>query len=84
MPPRSSVDDKLGTDFQKKIDLNSCSARDFRSYPGMYPGLARKIDSNKPYRSVDDVLSLDLTSAEKEVFERHRENFVVPSSGFDF
>jgi photosystem II PsbU protein len=81
MPPWSSVDDKLGTGFGKKIDLNNCSVRDFRSYPGMYPGIAGKIVRNKPYSSVDDVLCLDLTSEEKEVFERNRENFVVRGVG---
>lgn len=47
----------------------------------MYPGIAGKIVRNKPYSSVDDVLCLDLTSEEKEVFERNRENFVVRGVG---
>ena len=42
-----------------------------------------------PYDSVDDVLSLDLTERQKELFSKYRDNFVVtaPSialkEGFD-
>jgi photosystem II PsbU protein len=34
---RNTADDKLATEFGKKIDLNNTNVRAFRKYPGMYP-----------------------------------------------
>ena len=51
--------------------------------------VAGKIVLGGPYESVDDVLSLDLTDRQKELFDKYRENFTVtePSialnEGFD-
>jgi photosystem II PsbU protein len=72
-----------------KVDLNNSSVRRFQQFPGMYPTLAGKIVLGGPYDSVDDVLTLDLTERQKELFEKYRDNFVVtaPSialnEGFD-
>ncbi len=72
-----------------KVDLNNSSVRRFQQFPGMYPTLAGKIVLGGPYDSVDDVLNLDLTERQKELFEKYRDNFVVtaPSialnEGFD-
>jgi len=72
-----------------KVDLNNSSVRRFQQFPGMYPTLAGKIVLGGPYDSVDDVLNLDLTERQKELFETYRDNFVVtaPSialnEGFD-
>ncbi|CAI8369814.1 MAG: Photosystem II 12 kDa extrinsic protein [Cyanobium sp. ARS6] len=71
------------------MDLNNSSVRRFQQFPGMYPTLAGKIVLGGPYESVDDVLSLDLTDRQKELFDKYRENFTVtePSialnEGFD-
>jgi len=86
--PRNVADDKIA-ERGDKVDLNNCSVRRFQSYPGMYPTLAGKIVLGGPYQSVDDVLNLDLTDRQKELFNRFKDNFTVtaPSialnEGFD-
>ena len=85
---RNVADDKIA-ERGDKVDLNNSSVRRFQQFPGMYPTLAGKIVLGGPYESVDDVLSLDLTDRQKELFEKYRDNFTVtaPSialnEGFD-
>ncbi|QNI59955.1 photosystem II 12 kDa extrinsic PsbU protein [Synechococcus sp. BIOS-U3-1] len=85
---RNVADDKIA-ERGEKVDLNNSSVRRFQQFPGMYPTLAGKIVLGGPYESVDDVLSLDLTDRQKELFEKYRDNFTVtePSialnEGFD-
>ena len=85
---RNVADDKIA-ERGDKVDLNNSSVRRFQQFPGMYPTLAGKIVLGGPYESVDDVLSLDLTERQKELFSKYRDNFVVtaPSialnEGFD-
>jgi photosystem II PsbU protein len=55
----------------------------------MYPTLAGKIVLGGPYNSVDDVLKLDLTERQKELFDKYKDNFTVTApevalnEGFD-
>ena len=85
---RNVVDDKIA-ERGDKVDLNNSSVRRFQQFPGMYPTLAGKIVLGGAYDSVDDVLGLDLTERQKELFSKYRDNFVVtaPSialnEGFD-
>jgi photosystem II PsbU protein len=85
---RNLADDKIA-ERAGKIDLNNCSVRRFQQFPGMYPTLAGKIVLGGPYNSVDDVLSLDLTDRQKELFEKYKDNFTVTpqaialNEGFD-
>ena len=85
---RNSADDKIA-ERAGTVDLNNCSVRRFQQYPGMYPTLAGKIVLGGPYQSVDDVLKLDLTQRQQELFEKYKDNFTVtaPSialnEGFD-
>ena len=85
---RNVADDKIA-ERGDKVDLNNSSVRRFQQFPGMYPTLAGKIVLGGPYDSVDDVLNLDLTERQKELFSKYRDNFVVtaPSialnEGFD-
>ena len=85
---RNVADDKIA-ESAGKVDLNNSSVRRFQQYPGMYPTLAGKIVLGGPYQNVDDVLKLDLTDRQKELFEKYKENFTVtpPSialnEGFD-
>ena len=85
---RNVADDKIA-ERGEKVDLNNSSVRRFQQFPGMYPTLAGKIVLGGPYESVDDVLSLDLTDRQKELFQKYRDNFTVtePSialnEGFD-
>jgi photosystem II PsbU protein len=85
---RNIADDKLA-ERGDKVDLNNSSVRRFQEFPGMYPTLAGKIVLGGPYQSVDDVLSLDLTERQKELFNKYKGNFTVtpPSialnEGFD-
>ena len=73
---RNLIDDKIA-ERAGKVDLNNCSVRRFQDYPGMYPTLAGKIVLGGPYQSVDDVLSLDLTERQKELFNNYKDNFTV-------
>jgi photosystem II PsbU protein len=85
---RNEIDDKLAESVGK-VDLNNASVRRFQQYPGMYPTLAGKIVLGGPYDSVDDVLALDLTDRQKELFNKYKDNFTVTppaialNEGFD-
>jgi photosystem II PsbU protein len=85
---RNIADDKIA-ERAGKIDLNNCSVRRFQEFPGMYPTLAGKIVLGGPYNSVDDVLDLDLTERQKELFQKYKDNFTVTApevalnEGFD-
>jgi photosystem II PsbU protein len=85
---RNEADDKIAA-IGGKVDLNNSSVRRFQQYPGMYPTLAGKIVLGGPYQSVDDVLKLDLTPRQKELFEKYKDNFTVTppaialNEGFD-
>jgi photosystem II PsbU protein len=85
---RNLADDKIA-ERGGKIDLNNCSVRRFQQFPGMYPTLAGKIVLGGPYNSVDDVLALDLTDRQKELFSKYKDNFTVTppaialNEGFD-
>ena len=85
---RNEIDDKLAESVGK-VDLNNASVRRFQQYPGMYPTLAGKIVLGGPYDSVDDVLELDLTDRQKELFNKYKDNFTVTppaialNEGFD-
>ncbi len=85
---RNEIDDKIA-ESGGKVDLNNASVRRFQQYPGMYPTLAGKIVLGGPYDSVDDVLNLDLTDRQKELFNKYKDNFTVTppaialNEGFD-
>ena len=73
---RNVADDKI-PERDGKVDLNNSSVRRFQQFPGMYPTMAWKIVLGGPYTSVDDVLSLDLSERQVELFEKYRDNFTV-------
>ncbi len=85
---RNQADDKIAARGDK-VDLNNSSVRRFQQFPGMYPTLAGKIVLGGPYENVDDVLELDLTERQKELFEKYKGNFTVTppaialNEGFD-
>lgn len=85
---RNEIDDKIA-ESGGKVDLNNASVRRFQQYPGMYPTLAGKIVLGGPYESVDDVLALDLTDRQRELFVKYKDNFTVTpptialNEGFD-
>ncbi len=75
---RNKADDKLGTEFGKKIDLNNTNVRAFQRYPGMYPTLAKAIIQNAPYNQVEDVLKIvGLSDRQKEILQTNLDNFTV-------
>ena len=73
---RNVADDKIAA-REGKVDLNNSSVRRFQQFPGMYPTMAGKIVLGGPYTSVDDVLDLDLSERQKELFAKYRDNFTV-------
>lgn len=75
---RNKADDKLDTEFGKKIDLNNTNVRAFQRYPGMYPTLAKAIIQNAPYNQVEDVLKIvGLSDRQKEILQGNLDNFTV-------
>lgn len=78
-PARTNrADEKLATEFGKKLDLNNSAVRDFREYRGLYPTLARLIIKNAPYENVEDVLNIsDLTEAQKKLLQANLDKFTV-------
>lgn len=75
---RNRADDKLATEFGKKIDLNNTNVRAFLQYRGMYPTLARQIVKNAPFENVEDVLDMQgLTEQQKDILRSHMNSFTV-------
>ncbi|MCP2727193.1 photosystem II complex extrinsic protein PsbU [Limnofasciculus baicalensis] len=75
---RNSADDKLGTEFGKKVDLNNSDVRDFLQFSGMYPTLAGLIIQNATYETVEDVLNIPgLTDHQKELLQANLDSFTV-------
>lgn len=75
---RNVMDDKLKTEFGKKIDLNNTNVRAFLQYPGMYPTLAKTIVKNAPYEKVEDIFEIaGLTDRQKETLKANLKNFTV-------
>jgi photosystem II PsbU protein len=75
---QNKADQKLGTDFGKKIDLNNTNIAAFQQYPGLYPTLAKKIIKNAPYKKVEDVLNLaELSDKQKALLQANLDNFTV-------
>ena len=74
---RNAADAKLAEQQEGLVDLNNASVRRFQQFPGMYPTLAGKIVVGGPYESIDDVLNLDLTQRQQELFEKYKDNFTV-------
>ena len=73
---RNVADDKIA-EREGKVDLNNSSVRRFQQFPGMYPTMAGKIVLGGPYNDVDEVLELDLSERQKELFAKYRDNFTV-------
>ena len=73
---RNVADDKIA-EREGKVDLNNSSVRRFQQFPGMYPTMAGKIVLGGPYTSVDEVLELDLSERQRELFEKYKDNFTV-------
>ena len=75
---QNKADQKLATEFGKKIDLNNTNIAAFQKYPGLYPTLAQKIIKNAPYQKVEDVLNLtELSDKQKELLQSNLANFTV-------
>lgn len=75
---RNRADDRLADIYGKKIDLNNTNVRAFQKFPGLYPTLARKIITNAPYNSVEDVLNLEgLSDRQKQILQANLDHFTV-------
>jgi photosystem II PsbU protein len=72
------VDEKLGSAYGSKIDLNNANIMAFSNYRGLYPTLAKLILKNAPYSRVEDVLNLPgLSERQKQILEDNLGNFTV-------
>lgn len=80
---QNKADQKLGTDFGKKIDLNNTNIAAFQKYPGLYPTLGSKIIKNAPYKKVEDVLNIpELSDEQKALLQANLDNFTVTELDF--
>ena len=78
IPLGNVIDEKLGSEFGQKIDLNNSNIQTFTQYPGLYPNLARAIIQNAPYAEVEDVLDIPgLSDRQKETLKANLEHFTV-------
>jgi photosystem II PsbU protein len=78
IPFGNVIDEKLGSEFGQKIDLNNSNIQTFTQYPGLYPNLAREIIKNAPYEEVEDVLDIPgLSDRQKETLKANLEHFTV-------
>ena len=73
---RNIADDKIAA-REGKVDLNNSSVRRFQQFPGMYPTMAGKIVLGGPYNDVDEVLNLDLSERQIELFNKYKQHFTV-------
>jgi photosystem II PsbU protein len=81
----NSADNKLSTEFGKKIDLNNTNVRSFRKYPGLYPTIAKKVVDNAPYKTVEDVLNIPgLSEKQKETLTANMDKFTLTSTDDTF
>ncbi len=81
----NTADNKLGTEFGKKIDLNNTNVRSFRKYPGLYPSIAKKVVDNAPYKTVEDVLSIPgLSEKQKETLTANMDKFTLTTTDDTF
>ena len=72
------ADDKLATEYGKKLDLNNSAVRDFREFRGLYPTLAGLIIKNAPYEKIEDVLNIsNLTEPQKKLLQANMDKFTV-------
>jgi photosystem II PsbU protein len=77
-PTQNEADQKLATEFGKKVDLNNTNVRAFQQYPGLYPTLARIIIQNAPYQELNDVLNIDgLSDRQKQILQANLDHFTV-------
>ncbi|WP_299416102.1 photosystem II complex extrinsic protein PsbU [Acaryochloris sp. IP29b_bin.148] len=75
---RNPIDEKLGTDFGQKIDVNNTNVLAFMKYKGLYPTVAGKVVQNAPYSSVEEVLQIEgLTDPQKKVLQDNLGNFTI-------
>jgi photosystem II PsbU protein len=78
MPSQNVVDQKLGSEYGRKIDLNNSNIDTFKRYPGLYPTLARAIIQNSPYEKVENVLDIaGLSDRQKDTLQANLEHFTV-------
>lgn len=75
---RNAADDKLSSEYGKRIDLNNTNIQAFVEYRGLYPTLAKLIVGNAPYQSVEDVLDIPgLSERQKGILRDNFDNFTV-------
>ncbi|NEQ55040.1 MAG: photosystem II complex extrinsic protein PsbU [Leptolyngbya sp. SIO3F4] len=76
--PRNAVDDKLGTEYGYKLDVNNTNVAAFRKYRGLFPTIAGKIIRNAPYENLEDILEIPgLSDIEKSRIQENMDIFTI-------
>ena len=63
------------TSINKKVNINSASEKELESLPGIGEVTATKIISNRPYQSIDELVSKKILN--KTTFEKNKEVLVT-------
>ena len=67
------------------VDVNNANVRVYLKMPGLYPGVAGKIASNGPYKSVGDLYNIPgLSGAEKDLIKKYESRFTVSPPSADY
>lgn len=65
----------MGASTKSKVNINTASQAEIEALPGIGPVTASKIISDRPYRSVDELVNKKIVS--KTVFEKIKDSVVI-------
>merc|ERR1711865_1321735 len=87
-PEAKAVRDYEGIEFLgggSQVDINNANIRVYLKMPGLYPGVAGKIASNGPYKTVGDLYNIKgLTATDKELIKKYEARFTCQSPSADY
>lgn len=71
----SGVQGGISASIESKVNINTASQPEIEALPGIGPVTASKIISERPYRSVDELVNKKIVS--KAVFEKIKDSVVI-------
>lgn len=87
-PEAKAIRDYEGIEFLgggSQVDINNANIRVYLKMPGLYPGVAGKIASNGPYKTVGDLYNIKgLSAPEKDMIKKYEGRFVTGTPSPDY